>query len=340
MTVYLLMIISCFLGSILENTKRMNKKIIKFFQKIYICFFFILIAFNRGNSDYKNYISIFDGTYGVVKEKGYVFFNGIIKYFGGTYNYVPLIMGLLMIYVIFIIYNVKKRITLIFLYSVHNFIFDIIQVRNTFCIFFILIGLVFLKEKKKIKYLIFNVLATSFHTVGCVYFLFYLLSRIKITKYIFALFLSFIVNTLFLDKYVLLAKNLFPSKSYYIKINFNYGVLVFFLLFFIDIFLISYIENTKIKYYSRERDLYIKFILFPIFFLPFGSFHGELIQRLWRNTFILKIIYCLMFSGKKKNKVIIILFLQQLIYLGIRLWRDPNFILGLLKQFNNIDFYF
>lgn len=301
-------------------------------------FFFIIIVFNRDNSDYKNYVAIFSGTYGVLKEKGYIYFNKLIQTLGGNYNIIPFIMGLFMVYVLFKKYDVKEKITLIFIYSIHNLIFDIIQVRNTFCVFFILIGIIFLQNHKEIKYLIINFIATSFHTIGVVYFIFYILTKINLKIYNLLLIFTNIINLLLINKYLYLLKEIFPTKTYYIENNFNYGVFIFYLLSFIDILLILFIERKKKK--NREKELYIKFILFPIFFLPFGVFHGELIQRIWRNAFLLKIIYCLKFSNKKKKIVISLLVLQQIVYLGIRLWKAPEFIISLLEQFNNIEFYF
>lgn len=161
----------------------------------------------------------------MTKEQGYLFFNKIIKSFGGNYNIIPFIMGRFMVYILFIKYGVKEKITIILIYSIYNLIFDIIQIRNTFCMLFILMGIE-ASQKKNIKYLIYNFFATSFHTIGIVYFLFYLTTKIKMKNYIFILVLSNIINILFLDFYIVILKKIFPMKAMYLKTDFNFGVFI------------------------------------------------------------------------------------------------------------------
>lgn len=339
MSGYFILILSTFITSILENLKNINKKFLKFFQKICIVLFFILISFNRDNSDYNAYVNIFNrGFNDGVREKGYLFFTESIKYFGGSYNIVPFTMGIFMIYVLFKKYKVKDKATLILIYALHNLIFDIIQIRNTFCVLFILSGIYLLQKNKNIGYLIYNLLAISFHKIGIIYLLFYILNKIKLKKYIILIVLNNIISLFISNIYTFLIIKFFPTKVAYLKIEFNRGVLIFYLLTLIDIILTVYIEKNRKK--DKQREIYLKFILFPILFLPIGIFTSELIQRLWRNAFLLKIIYCLRFSKSRKKVVIIILIFQQILYLSYRLWRGPEFILTLLKQFSNIKFYF
>lgn len=342
MSIYLYLVFSTFIFTILENFTNVTKKVyFKCIQYFYVFVLFILFAFNRDNADYRNYQSIFNGTYGVVKEKGYIFFNNLIKKCGGNYNFVLLILGILVILVIFKLYGVKKKITLIFIYAIHNMIFDIIQVRNLYCVLFILIGIKYLQKRKDKIYLFYNFLAITFQKIGYIYIIFYIFNKFKLRTYIKILLFSFLISIISKDFLNLIANNFFPEKAYYFQNTIRKGILIYYCLFIIDVFVVFYI-NYK-KKISCEEEVYIKFILFPIIFLPFGGYFFILIERLWRNTFLLKLLYCLNLSKIKKKKlkyIILILLIQQIFFLSIRLWRAPEVIMRLFREMGNIQFYF
>lgn len=344
MSVYFYLVFSTFFFTVLENFTNVTKKIyFKYIQYFYISVLFILFTFNRDNADYKNYQSIFNGTYGVVKEKGYIYFNNLVKKCGGNYNFILLILGILVILVIFKLYGVEKKITLIFIYAIHNMIFDIIQVRNMYCILFILIGIKYLQKKKDMIYLFCNFLAATFQKIGYVYIVFYIFNKLRLKTYIKILVFIFLISFISKDFLKLIADNFFPEKAYYFQNNIRSGILIYYCLFIIDIFILFYM-NYK-KKINLEEEIYIKFILFPIIFLPFCGHFLVLMERLWRNTFLLKLSYYLKFfklkSSKRKSILLVsFLIIQQLFFLSIRLWRAPEFIIELFKEMGNIQFYF
>ncbi len=146
MFLYIILVFSSFFFSALELfTKEVNKDYFKIIQKIYIFIIFILFTFNRDNSDYRTYVAIFEGK-SYVAEKGYMFFIKVIEAINGNHNYVLLTLGILLVYVLFYLYKIKYEITFIFFYSIFSFIYDINQIRNTFCILFILIGIKLLQK--------------------------------------------------------------------------------------------------------------------------------------------------------------------------------------------------
>lgn len=343
MGIYLCFLLSLFVFSILDYFTKITPIKKKIIERIYIVFTFILFAFNRESSDYNNYTQIFNGNYGVVKEKGYVAFNYLIKSLGGNFNTVLFILGILMIFVLFEVYNCEYKLTLLFFYSFQCMIFDIIQVRNSFCLLFVLIGLKFLTKKKDFWFLFFNLLAISFHKIACIYLIFYFLNKFKFKDFMRLLFTLFIAGCFSVGILVTILKLFFPEKIVYISQNLRSGMLIYCILFGINIFVCIVMNNRK--NITDEEAVYIKFIIFPVIFLPFSGFIMELIQRLWRNTLLAELLYCLTYL-KYKNKegknivLYLVLLIQQVFFLGIRLVANSNFILDILKQMGNIKFYF
>lgn len=129
---------------------------------------------------------------------------------------------------------------------------------------------------------------------------------------------------------------LFPHKAYYFSSKPNLGMFLYYFLILIDIFLlkISVLKHNK-------EELYIKFILFQIIFLPYSLISIELINRIWRNTLFIKWYYYFKFlhpRNKLKKNIICfsLLLLQQLIYIIVLIYKNPEGTFSLLSQIGNI----
>ena len=183
MAIYISVVFSSFIFSLLELFTSLRKeKWFKMIQFLFLVILFVLYAFNRGNTDYENYVKIFNGEM-EVHDKGYIFLSDIIKNLGGTYNYIPLVTGFFLIIYFFYFYKTDYTITFIFLYFILSFIFDFNQIRNTLCSGFLLIGLLYLNKNRKIMYLIFNIIAIFFQRFGLLILLFFILNRYDLKKY-------------------------------------------------------------------------------------------------------------------------------------------------------------
>lgn len=337
MQLYLFLIFSLFIFSCLELFTQKNEYI-RTIQKIYISIVFVLLTFNRKNSDYKNYLKVFDGEKNIVSEKGYLFFVKILKILGGNHNLILLILGCLFFFVIFYLYKKKYEITFIFLYLIYLFMYDINQIRNLFCILFILIGIKFLGKNKKYFYLIFNILAVSFQRLGYIYFIFYFLQKLKLRNYLKVIGMLFMGGIFFIPIFKKMMIILFQDKAmFYFAQTPRFGMLLYYIFIVMDIFLL------KKLYYKNNKELLLKFILFPIIFLPYSILSIELIRRIWRNTLYLKWFYFLKLleneNYKKKVIVYFVLFSQQFMILSIEFFKDPRRVVDLISQIKNINFY-
>lgn len=338
MSVYLSLIFSSFVFSVIELFKANRKNLyLKVIKKIYIFILFILFIFNRNNNDYQIYLKIFDGGY-VKKEKGYLLFINFIKSIGGNHNIVILISGMLLIYVLFFLYTKKNEISFIFLYLLCGFVYDINQIRNLFCIMFILIGIKFLQKRKDCIYLIFNTLASSFQSLGFVYFIFYFLQKIKLKKYFKIVTILFIFGFLLTPIFPKIITFVSPKKAvYYLSLKPRFGMLLYYIFIAMDIFMLKYKNRI-----TKKDILLIKFILFPIIFLPYSFLFLEIIHRIWRNTLYIKWFYLLkdLENEKKKYIIFILLISQQIMFISANFIKSNEAVINLLSQVGNLGFYF
>lgn len=145
----------------------------------------ILLAFNRGNPDYDSYIAIFENPQ-FYAEAGYTFLVKLIKQFGGnSHSQVLLVLGIFFVITLnrFSRY-VKNMSFVMLLYALFPYIIDVIQIRNTFMILFVLNALIEYINKRKVKCLIYLILGTSIHSFGIIFiFVFLVINFLKRESY-------------------------------------------------------------------------------------------------------------------------------------------------------------
>lgn len=346
MYIYFFNVITMFYFSLLEFFTLVRKK--RFFQMIQkscILAIFLLFVFNRNNPDYTNYMNIFNHNTMRINEteKGFLYLNKIIRYFGGNYHIVLLLIGILLIFVYFKIYRIKYTISLIFIYSLYMFIYDAIQIRNLCALLFFLIGFYYLEKNKNSQYLIFNVLSFYFHKISFIYFIFYFFTKFNLKKYIKIIILSYFIGYFLVNITYSIIYKFYPYKLYYFDFKSTYGICIYHFLIFIDICFLK-IANYKRKKETKE-ELYIKFIIFPIIFLPYTNILINLIARIWRNTLFIKWIYFFKFIKKEKNNtkdtlLYFILIIQNISMLILSFVLDQNSTIKLISIFSNINFSF
>lgn len=201
-------------------------------------FMWILFGWNTGNADYFNYQHIYKSIdlYGRYKgvEFGYEFVCRIAVAIGLSYN------GFLVFYSFIglsLITSTARKYTnnlsfVFVLYFIYPFLLDIVQIRNFMSMAIIIYATRYLvadTKKDYIKYIIFVILASTFHVSAFFYMIFLLVrikSRKKLTYVTLAILiigvpltslLPYIVNTLHMERYSIY---LSFSTSFYAKVLF------------------------------------------------------------------------------------------------------------------------
>lgn len=342
MVIYISVVFSSFIFSLLELFTSLRKeKFFKIIQFLFILILFILYAFNRGNTDYENYVKIFNGEM-EVHDKGYIFLSDIIKSLGGTYNYVPLVAGFFLIIYFFYFYKTDYTITFIFLYFMLSFIFDFNQIRNTLCSGFLLIGLLYLNKNRKIVYLIFNIIAIFFQRFGLLILLFFVLNGYDLKKYKKIVFIALILGFCLMNFFPYILNNFFPDKAYYLEKKTHLSPLAYAIYLSINLIILKLME-TKEK--LKEEDMYKKMILFPIIFLPTSLYFLEILARIVKFSNNIKWFYFLKYTRKKKNLkkvsiIFILLILQEAFLWAVGVYNNPEHRLGMIEKISKIGFYF
>ena len=342
MAVYISFVLSSFIFSLFELFTDVRKeRWFKLLQYLFIISLFVSYAFNRGNTDYENYIKIFNGEMEVA-EKGYLFLNSLIKAIGGSYNIVPLILGVFMIFCLFCLYKTDYPISFIFFYVIMTFMFDVNQIRNMFCSLFILVGIFYLNKNTNFIYVFFNIIAMLFQRIGIIYFCFFILNKFNLKKYKKIIFFIFIAELLCLNVFPYILTEFFPDKAYYLERQTHLSPLAYAVYLFINLLILKLTERGK---NSVDEEIFIKLILFPIIFLPTSFFFLEILTRVVRFSNYIKWFYFFKYIRKREKigtvlVIFLLLLLQEIFLWGVGFYHDPSHRIGLMNEISNIDFYF
>ena len=316
MAVYISFVLSSFIFSLFELFTDVRKeRWFKLLQYLFIISLFVSYAFNRGNTDYENYIKIFNGEMEVA-EKGYLFLNSLIKAIGGSYNIVPLILGVFMIFCLFCLYKTDYPISFIFFYVIMTFMFDVNQIRNMF--------------------------SMLFQRIGIIYFGFFILNKFNLKKYKKIIFFIFIAELLCLNVFPYILTEFFPDKVYYLERQTHLSPLAYAVYLFINLLILKLTERGK---NSVDEEIFIKLILFPIIFLPTSFFFLEILTRVVRFSNYIKWVYFFKYIRKREKigtvlVIFLLLLLQEIFLWGVGFYHDPSHRIGLMNEISNIDFYF
>ena len=343
MATYISLVFSSFIFSLLELFTTLRKeKWFKIIQFSFIVVLFILYAFNRNNIDYENYQKMFIGEMDVA-EKGYLFLNRVVKYLGGTYNFIPLILGGGFIFCIFYLYKIEYPISFIFLYSMMSFSYDVNQIRNLFCSVFILIAIYNLIKDRKNIYKIFNIIAFFFQRLGIVYFLFYILNKFKLNNYKKIVFTMFLVIVLSINTFPYFIKIFIPDKINYLDKRTHFSPLAYLIYLLVNLLILKLSKSSR-KINTKE-EVFVKFIFFPWLFLPSAIFFLEIIVRIVRFSNYIKWIYFFNYIKKREkigNCVLIftLLTFQEIFLWAVGMYSNPASRIEQMTLISNINFYF
>lgn len=291
MTVYIFIILSSIIFSFLEIMTSIKKnKVFKEIQYIYIFFIIWLYIKNTTRFDYLEYIRIFELVpYFPNLEKGYEILIVLLKEINISYLGILSIASFLFLYVFFIKYRISYIFSFLLFYFPYYFLYDFPQTRNLIMILIFMLGLS-LKANLKIRFFI-TFLASQIHRLGNIYFLYFIIERIK-RKYVYLLIIIVNLGVLLFVNYLPNMLGLIYNKtkvlSYFGNNPINYIAYLYGTLdVVLEILLVKFICKDSFKL----KNKYERFIVFSLFFIGGGLYNLETIGRIWRNTSFIRFYY-------------------------------------------------
>ncbi|MBZ9616149.1 EpsG family protein [Clostridium estertheticum] len=330
----------------LKGTNHKKSKVLAFIPLVIV---FIIVGFNRMNNDYVNYKVIFENN-GYQLEFGYKSLIKILKILGQEHETIVFLIGSLLVLVFIKMMKNNKHINvMIFLYCIFPLVYDINQIRNLLMYLIVILSLKFIRKKSMIRYYIGIFLAYSFHTLGLVYIPLYHLCQIDRKKFIKIIWSLLCFITIISPIVINLLSKIFPYKmeAYLSGQKSGRGIIVIVVYVIVDIFTVWWVDkkiNKKLNYEEKkEMEVLYRFVWYSILILPFTFYFME-IQRLQRNTLLVKYYYCALAMNhlKRTEKIITLILLLISVTLPILLmmyssqmylfdYLDKNFIIDYLK---------
>ena len=244
---------SIFAFNKIRTTKHKYTKIM--FSIISALPLFIVAAFRYGvGNDYFSYADYFSNSLHIqYMEYGFDFLIKIIRNF--TTNYVALFVVCSFIFFYFIfkaIYEQSVNPTLsIFLFVCAPYYFEFFSgMRQMMAVAIFLYSIKYIKQRKLLRYLIFNLIGASFHSSSFVFIPIYWLYNIRITpKMFFTLFLAILISRPML-KNILYEVIYMTNYASYIGGQFDndhFGIVTFIIPLFIFLFAMMFYNSNKEK---------------------------------------------------------------------------------------------
>ncbi len=310
---YILLIILLLIFAIIE--KKFKSKAIGYISIIFLVLF---LMFNRGNPDYENYKIIFEQPYGYA-ESGYIFLINIIKALGGqSHNFILIILGLFLTFTLFRWKKLVNKLNIVVvLYAIFPFVLDVIQIRNTFMILFVLNAIIELLKGNKAKCMFLLFLGSQFHVFGYLFMLaFGIIILIKDKKTFYHLLIIgniflFIILPMILELFL----PLFPKIANYVTTsNKEQSLLIWGLILALDLIIFNFfiIKQTTDLTINKRKELHIlhDIIYTGVIFYP-GLIYINEFSRFFRSMFIIKYLFIAMALPhvNKKSRVILLLYI-------------------------------
>lgn len=330
---------------IFENILKRNKKVYETLKKISILFLILLCTFKgevgRDTIMYNNIFNsipiisienIFeDLNYTITSyrfEYGYLLLNLLIKKF--TNNSIILFFIVAMISFV----NLKKFLdyfsesyfySLAFYYARYFFLKEFTQIRNGLAYSFILVSLIHLYEKNKKLFILYVIIAGSFHKSAYFVLSFFIVEKLLDKKIFRRIALILIPIIPFLEmksiiikviKYIVKGKEIYldayltgvfsKASSGYIAIIFSIILLYIFTIFYKKIF---YNKKSKFLYKS-----YLYSVIISALFWGFGDIQGRL-ASIFNTEFVIVDKVPRIIRNKMCIKVLMILYLVVVYYM-------------------------
>lgn len=304
----LLFYVAVFVAACIGAAARINKIL----PLAHLAIILLLFSLFRGGYDYQGYLDIFDDP-ALYAEIGYVYLVEVIKYLGGSHNTIQLLTGTLVAITLYRFHASGRYFCLaIACYMVFPMPSDIVQIRSTLSMFFIINALPFIVERKLIFASIFMLIGCSMHYFGIVFVAVVLMGyffnqakptrKIKITM---AIGLGAMIFTPLVVNYLLstgFARTLSAYQAETGKISsiLMWGSIICLDVAILGLFVKKYFQNKNQENFSMINLLYGA-IIFSLSFLP-GVYYIFEFNRLYRSIFIVKYLLASYIStGLSKN---------------------------------------
>ena len=155
-------------------------------------------------------------------ELGYVFTNQLIRSMTENYSLLLFVFAFLTLWIWFyVLEKYSKNVymsLIIYLSSLGMFLYSLSNIRQGLAVAFGFLGFYFLAEEKKIRGILFVLLASLFHTSGIVCILFIFIRKIKLSaKYYPAIFIGFVALFPFVKLISFAIIKYFPQYNSYLE---------------------------------------------------------------------------------------------------------------------------
>lgn len=196
MIYFAIVVMILFFAMILEKFQNIDLKIL-----YYIIFIFVLVFFTglRGDiePDYLNYLDIFNNinyNSDVDVELGFVYFNRLIHFLGGGFQWVVFLMAFITIILkvnFFFKYSKNFCFSILIYYCSVFFIYDFIAIRQALAMAIFMVSIPFLMERKFLHYTVLIFLASLIHLSAIILLPLYFILNYSFNKILLYLVLIF-----------------------------------------------------------------------------------------------------------------------------------------------------
>lgn len=234
MIIYILMFMYLTLLAFLSFYFEERKREINFLIFLTFIFFLLFDGLRKSSvgGDLNVYISIFEQNALRISELskifksrfelGYVFSNHLIRSMTENYSVLLFVFAFLTLWIWFYVldkYSKNVYMSLIiYLSSLGMFLYSLSNIRQGLAVAFGFLGFYFLTEEKKIRGILFVLLAPLFHASGMVCILFIFIRKIKLSaKYYPAIFIGFVALFPFVKLISIALIKFFPQYNSYLE---------------------------------------------------------------------------------------------------------------------------
>lgn len=189
------------------------------------------IGTDTGGTYYYIFLSVLNKGISNIRDVGYAFVNQLSIWFTDSYTGVLVITSV--IFCGIAINSVFKQsenpvMSCLLFFTTNLYFISMNMVRQSIATMIFIVAIPYIKERKFAKFIVFIIIAVSFHIIGLVYVVFYFVSRIKITKkkVVGWSFLVLVIGNVLAELLeMIVTKVSFVSKyfSWYLTSKFNSG---------------------------------------------------------------------------------------------------------------------
>ena len=242
-------------------------------------------------------------------ELGYVFTNQLIRSMTENYSFLLFVFAFLTLWIWFYVldkYSKNVYMSLIiYLSSLGMFLYSLSNIRQGLAVAFGFLGFYFLAEEKKIRGILFVLLAPLFHTSGMVCILFIFIRKIKLSaKYYPTIFIGFVALFPFVKLISIALIKSFPQYNSYLEsswfLDSNKWAPILLTILYCLVFAVG--EIVMKQHPLSKSEQYIRTLFFVYLLLTMMSLQTALLERFAYYFAPIVILYIPMILYKIEEK--------------------------------------